>query len=198
MTKANLLNAVAAGILAPAPGTFESAVPAFSGKLAVVLNIGLVGNPYSGLVQRLRAREYADDIAKGFRAVSGGGEPVEDHVLLLQTYYPAGGADYPGDVVMWSEHVTEVTDVVSFDVAVNSRRSPAAALQPLAYWLAQHWGQDAIAVTWADHWAQDALTMAKGGALWGPNERAWGLFDASKWQPFNGGADNVPARFPKA
>lgn len=172
------------------------------GRLAVTLNVGLVGNVYSGLPQALRAKAYAEDITV-ILANKGHYKPVDDTVLLLQSFWPATDASWSGlngEAVAWSERVTENTDVITFDIIRDPARgtwgSAEEVVSALTHRLAASLHQQAIAARWVDEGARDISNRIQGEGVYGPQALAWGAFTPAHWQPFLSAALNEPARFP--
>lgn len=185
-------------------------LPQHHQRIAVTLNIGLVGNPYSGLTQPQRAKAYAGDIVDLLTAC-GDLAPLHWHAsqntnVLLQTYIPADdkyNARVSRDhLVMWSEKVTEPTDVVHFDIEPTIRGlvTSEQAVRSLTARLAVHLCQGAIAATFADEGARDISIRDEGalivGILAGERAKEWGgEWNKAHFQRFNASVDNIPARF---
>lgn len=181
-------------------------------RFAVTLDIGLVGNPYSGLTQTQRAKAYAGDI---IAMLTGSDDltPLDYRAspetnVLLQTYVTAHKtpeslkvlketARHP--LVMWSEHVTEPTDVIHFDIEPlpGSDHDTARAIRALTYRLALLLSQEAIAATYRDEGARDISTREQGELIAGPKAIDWnnGVFNPAYFQRFNASVDNIAARF---
>lgn len=185
-------------------------LPQHHQRVAVVLNIGLADNPYSGLSQALRAKCYAGDIVD-LLAAHGDLLPLNWRVsqntnVLLQTYVPADdqyNARVSRDqLVMWSEKVTEPTDVIAFDIepCFGSKTTTEQAVRSLTARLAIHLNQGAIAATYADEGARDISNRDEGalivGILAGERAHDWGgNWDKAHFQRFNASVDNIAAKF---
>lgn len=187
-------------------------LPQHHQRIAVTLNIGLVGNPYSGLTQSARAKAYAGDI-KGLLNVGFTLLPLlwrvsQDTNVLLQTYVTPAYAELPpchkdprvrDQLVMWSEKVTEPTDVIHFDIepAPDTICDARNAVHVLAYRLALALSQEAIAASYRDEGARDISTREQGELIAGPKAQDWndGVFNPAYFQRFNASVDNIAARF---